>query len=129
MQIEKDTIMRTYNITLNDNLVERARPDISADTDISQWMQRQMETLLIQLTVTSQHEDRQYAPDLGTILAMPLLDKGKGTLVTKRLKAGWSIDYLFSLLEICSVCPDYSIKKVVMLGKIVLLQIETNKED
>jgi len=27
-------------------------------------------------------------------------DKGKGSLVTKRLKAGWSIDYLFSLLEI-----------------------------
>ena len=27
-------------------------------------------------------------------------DKGKGSFVTKRLKAGWSIDYLFSLLEI-----------------------------
>ena len=27
-------------------------------------------------------------------------DNGKGSLVTKRLKAGWSIDYLFSLLEI-----------------------------
>jgi len=27
-------------------------------------------------------------------------DKGKGSLVTKRLKCGWSIDYLFSLLEI-----------------------------
>ena len=27
-------------------------------------------------------------------------DKGKGSLVTKRLKASWSIDYLFSLLEI-----------------------------
>lgn len=26
-------------------------------------------------------------------------DKGKGSLVTKRLKAAWSIDYLFSLLE------------------------------
>ena len=26
-------------------------------------------------------------------------DKGKGSLVTKRLKAGWSIDCLFSLLE------------------------------
>ena len=76
-----------------------------------------METLLIQLTVTSQHEDRQYAPDLETILAMPLLDKGKGTLVTKRLKAGWSIDYLFSLLEICSVCPDYSIKKSCHVGE------------
>lgn len=27
-------------------------------------------------------------------------DKGKGSFVTKRLKAGWSIDYIFSLLEI-----------------------------
>ena len=27
-------------------------------------------------------------------------DKGKGSLVTKCLKAGWNIDYLFSLLEI-----------------------------
>ena len=27
-------------------------------------------------------------------------DKGKGSLVTKRLKASWSINYLFSLLEI-----------------------------
>ena len=27
-------------------------------------------------------------------------DKGKGSLVTKRLKAGWNIDYLFSLIAI-----------------------------
>ena len=67
--------MCTYNITLNDNLVERARPAIGADTDISQWMQRQMEALLIRLAVTPQHETKQYAPDLEAILAMPLLDK------------------------------------------------------
>ncbi len=67
--------MCTYNITLNDNLVERARPAIGADTDISQWMQRQMETLLIRLAVSPQREAKQYAPDLEAILAMPLLDK------------------------------------------------------
>ncbi|MBO7101167.1 MAG: hypothetical protein J6V98_04010 [Bacteroidales bacterium] len=67
--------MCTYNITLNDNLVERARPAIGADTDISQWMQRQMEALLIRLAVTPQREADQYTPDLEAILAMPLLDK------------------------------------------------------
>lgn len=67
--------MCTYNITLNDSLVERARQAIGADTDISQWMQRQMEAILIRLAVTPQCEAKQYAPDLESILAMPLLDK------------------------------------------------------
>jgi len=67
--------MCTYNITLNDNLVERARPAIGTDTDISQWMQRQMEALLIRLAVSPQREAKQYAPDLEAILAMPLFDK------------------------------------------------------
>lgn len=67
--------MCTYNIKVNDTLIERARPVIGADTDISQWMQRQMEALLIRLTVTPQREAKQYAPDLEAILAMPLLDK------------------------------------------------------
>lgn len=75
MQNEKYTIMCTYNITLNDNLVERARPAIGADTDIGQWMQRQMETLLIRLAANSQREVKHYAPDLEAILAMPLVDK------------------------------------------------------
>ena len=67
--------MCTYNITLNDNLVEQARPALGADTDITQWMQRQMEALLIRLAVSPQREAKQYAPDLEAILAMPLLDK------------------------------------------------------
>lgn len=69
--------MCTYNITVNDTLIERARPVIGADTDISQWMQRQMEALLIRLAVTPQREAKQYAPDLEAILAMPLLDKAE----------------------------------------------------
>lgn len=64
--------MCTYNITINDNLVERARPVIGADTDISQWMERQMEALLIRLAATPQRKTKQYAPDLESILAMPL---------------------------------------------------------
>ena len=67
--------MCTYNITVNDTLIERARRAIGADTDISQWMQRQIEALLIRLAITPQHETKQYAPDLEAILAMPLLDK------------------------------------------------------
>lgn len=67
--------MCTFNIILNDSLVERARPAIGADTDISQWMQQQMEALLIRLAVTPQREAKQYAPDLEAILAMPLLDQ------------------------------------------------------
>ena len=69
--------MCTYNITVNDNLIERARPAIGADTDISQWMQRQMEALLIRLAVNPQHEAKQYAPELETVLTMPLLDKSE----------------------------------------------------
>ena len=64
--------MCTYNITIDDNLVERARPAIGADTDITQWMQRQMEALLIRLAVSPQREAKQYAPDLEAILAMPI---------------------------------------------------------
>ncbi|MBQ9474510.1 MAG: hypothetical protein IJU81_08900 [Bacteroidales bacterium] len=66
--------MCTYNITVSDNLIERVRPVIGADTDISQWMQRQVEALLISLAVTPQRDTKQYAPDLEAILAMPLLD-------------------------------------------------------
>ena len=69
--------MCTYNITLNDSLVERARPAIGADTDIGKWMQRQMEALLIRLAVTPQREAEQYAPDLKDILAMPSLDNAE----------------------------------------------------
>lgn len=63
--------MCTYNITISDNLIERVRPVIGADTDISQWMQRQVESLLIRLSVTPQRDTQQYAPDLEAILAMP----------------------------------------------------------
>lgn len=70
--------MCTYSITLSDTLIERARPVIGADTDISKWMQRQMEMILIRLATTTQRDlkdtTEHYAPDLEAILAMPLLD-------------------------------------------------------
>lgn len=70
--------MCTYSITLSDTLVEQARPAIGADTDISIWMQQQMENILIRLATATQRNLKdttdQYAPDLEAILAMPLLD-------------------------------------------------------
>jgi len=70
--------MCTYSITLSDTLIEQARPAIGADTDISKWMQRQMEAILIRLATAQRNNSKdttdQYAPDLETILAMPLLD-------------------------------------------------------
>lgn len=70
--------MCTYSITLSDTLVEQARPAIGADTDISKWMQRQMEMILIRLATAPQRDSKgtteHYAPDLEAILAMPLLD-------------------------------------------------------
>lgn len=71
--------MCTYSITLSDTLIEQARPAIGADTDISKWMQRQMEAILIRLATAAQPNSKdtmnQFAPDLKAILAMPLLDK------------------------------------------------------
>ena len=70
--------MCTYSITLSDTLIEQARPAIGADTDISKWMQHQMEMILIRLATTTQGDSKDttehYAPDLEAILAMPLLD-------------------------------------------------------
>ena len=71
--------MCTYSITLSDTLIEQARPAIGADTDISKWMQRQMEAILIRLATAQRNNSKdtmnQFAPDLEAILAMPLLDK------------------------------------------------------
>ena len=79
MHTKKLYIMCTYSITLSDTLIEQARPAIGADTDISKWMQRQMEAILIHLATASQPNSKdtmnQFAPDLEAILAMPLLDK------------------------------------------------------
>ena len=78
MHTKKLYIMCTYSITLSDTLIEQARPAIGADTDISKWMQHQMEMILIRLATTTQRDSKDttehYAPDLEAILAMPLLD-------------------------------------------------------
>lgn len=50
--------MCTYNITLSDSLIERARPAIGRDTDIAQWMQLQMEALLTRLANAPRETER-----------------------------------------------------------------------
>ena len=75
--------MCTYNITVNDTLIEQARPVIGADTDIAQWMQRQVETLLIRIAVAPQHNAKAtaepLAPELETILACNVEHAEKAT--------------------------------------------------
>lgn len=41
--------MCTYKITIDDALLERARPAIGQDTDVTKWMQQQMEVILLQM--------------------------------------------------------------------------------
>jgi len=69
--------MCTYNITVNDSLIERARPAIGAGTDIGQWMQKQMETLLMRLASLSQDTAGNYSPDMSAILSFPRIDKSE----------------------------------------------------
>lgn len=75
--------MCTYNITVNDTLIEQARPAIGADTDIAQWIQHQVESLLIRLAVAPQHNGKAtaepLAPELETILAGAVEHAGKAT--------------------------------------------------
>lgn len=73
--------MCTYNITVSDTLIERVRPAIGADTDVAQWLQHQVETLLQRIAIAPQHDaianQDQLASELKTILAMPLLDNSE----------------------------------------------------
>ena len=75
--------MCTYNISVNDTLIEQARPAIGADTDIAQWIQHQVESLLIRLAVAPQHNAKAtaepLAPGLETILAGAVEHAGKAT--------------------------------------------------
>ena len=43
--------MFPYNLTLNDALIERARPSFKTQTDIATWMEQQIERMLRQISV------------------------------------------------------------------------------
>lgn len=66
--------MRTYNITVNDSLIERVQPALGSNADISQWLQLQVEALLLRLAARQKNESPSYTPDMTAILSIPLLD-------------------------------------------------------
>jgi len=43
-----------YNLALNDELVRRTRQSFANDTDMTAWLQRQVEALLIEYNTTQQ---------------------------------------------------------------------------
>ena len=46
--------MCMYNLALNDELVRRTRQSFANDTDMTAWLQRQVEALLIEHNTTQQ---------------------------------------------------------------------------
>jgi len=53
--------MCTYNISVDDELMERVRPAFADSTDIGYWMQRQIE-LLLQQMASDLGKQRQVQP-------------------------------------------------------------------
>lgn len=46
--------MCQYNLALNDELVRRTRQSFASETDMTAWLQRQVEALLIEYNTTQQ---------------------------------------------------------------------------
>lgn len=46
--------MCMYNLALNDDLVRRTRQSFASETDMTNWLQRQVEALLIEYNTTQQ---------------------------------------------------------------------------
>ena len=51
---KEDKTMCMYNLTLNDELVKRTRRSFANETDMTAWLQRQVEALLIEYNATQQ---------------------------------------------------------------------------
>ena len=74
--------MCTYNITLNDSLIEKVRPSFADDQALTLWLQRQIEELLLkhyvhQETQHGTYTEEQPIPDVVLSLlgaGMPLAD-------------------------------------------------------
>ena len=49
LQNEKDTIMCTYSISVDDAVLERVKPALPDDKSVEAWMQSQIDILLLQL--------------------------------------------------------------------------------
>lgn len=58
--------MCTYNISIDDALMERVRPSITKGVEESQWMQQQIELWLMQFVESTKHTffDESYMSNL-----------------------------------------------------------------
>lgn len=55
--------MCSYNLTLNDTLVEKVRPSFGSDKALEQWLQQQIEDLLLDYYVRQEPQHNTFASD------------------------------------------------------------------
>ena len=56
-----------YNLTLNDELVQRTRRSFANETDMTAWLQRQVEALLIEYNTSQQTVRRNARAAIATM--------------------------------------------------------------
>ncbi len=59
--------MCMYNLTLNDELVQRTRRSFANDTDMTAWLRRQVEALLIEYNTAQQTVRRNARAAIATM--------------------------------------------------------------
>jgi hypothetical protein len=50
--------MCTINIKVNDTLLDKARVKMDSDVDIAEWMQQQIEAILVRIALSSERKTR-----------------------------------------------------------------------
>ncbi|MBQ7996473.1 MAG: hypothetical protein IJ249_02255 [Paludibacteraceae bacterium] len=64
---KEDETMCMYNLTLNDELVQRTRRSFANETDMTAWLQRQVEALLIEYNTAQQTVRRNARAAIATM--------------------------------------------------------------
>lgn len=64
---KEDKTMCMYNLTLNDELVQRTRRSFANETDMTAWLQRQVEALLIEYNAAQQTVRRNARAAIATM--------------------------------------------------------------
>ena len=64
---KEDKTMCMYNLTLNDELVRRTRRSFANETDMTAWLQRQVEALLIEYNTAQQTVRRNARAAIATM--------------------------------------------------------------
>ena len=77
---KKQNNMCTYNISIEDTLIEQLRPTLGADSDVNDWMQRQIE--LAVLRCIQQHKNRSKRQD--SIRRIIALSEADGSTISLR---------------------------------------------